>query len=77
MQIKEKRLDCFMANYPECLGIITKCPNLINCHNQYARIESREAKQNKKKKVILPSLFYIILGIPLILMLLFEILRWK
>jgi len=77
MQINENRLDCFVANFPECLGKITKCPNLINCHNQYAGIESREAKKNKKNKVILPSLFYIVLGLPLILILLFEILRWK
>ena len=28
--------ECFNLNFPKCLGIITKCPNLQTCHNKYS-----------------------------------------
>ena len=34
----EDRDKCFKLNYPKCLGVRTKCPNLHECHYNYSGV---------------------------------------
>ena len=68
MDFKENRIACFVANYPECLGERTECPNLMNCHNQYAGIEKKENKNKSNNCFFLYLLSLFIFGILAVLM---------
>lgn len=79
----EDKDDCYIRYYPRCHGMLTKCENLMICHNRYSRkkvgVDKLEERTNKtllrkvdKDKIRLWKIALIlIIFLPLILIILF------